>query len=474
MEKKKTMNLWQMIALVVLLAGVTISMFFPVLNPTGQKMVSSFETFSQNHEEDEKIGGACKAYLKKIEDDSKREDQEVDCDKFLDDLEGKDDSLTDDENKQRKDALLFPANGIEFLNKSFILDSGRDKIKNYQDKKDDELEKHEKAYLSIYNTYNTSRAVLGFVYFVPLVLIVLVILSFCLKWNKMIAAIVSGIVSLIGAAVAAGLYFMAPKLVSVEEDSVNTIVHNFITQKDVFDLGSNYKDFSSELLSTLWNAMRGNGLLITAVIFLLVLVMAIITMAVGNSQQEVQFEEQRQEYKQNINGYKDQGNLGGFNNISGADIQGGNNGFGGFQGAGGFNGTISNENNGFGSSPFVVEKQKKKEPIVPQPPVKKLGRVRCIEGNSNVPGYKFPEENKIIVGANPTRCQIVINGAPHVSNIHCSIRYNAQRDTYIVKDHSSNGTFVNGARLPKDQAMEYPAGTILSLADGSNKLRLGD
>ena len=107
MEQKKTMNLWQMIALVVLLAGVTISMFFPVLNPTGQKMVSSFETFSQNHEEDEKIGGACKAYLKKIEDDSKREDQEVDCDKFLDDLEGKDDSLTDDENKQRKDAFSF-------------------------------------------------------------------------------------------------------------------------------------------------------------------------------------------------------------------------------------------------------------------------------------------------------------------------------------------------------------------------------
>lgn len=29
MEQKKTMNLWQMIALVVLLAGVTISMVFP-------------------------------------------------------------------------------------------------------------------------------------------------------------------------------------------------------------------------------------------------------------------------------------------------------------------------------------------------------------------------------------------------------------------------------------------------------------
>ena len=41
MEQKKTMNLWQMIALVVLLAGVTISMFFPVLNPPGQKMGST-------------------------------------------------------------------------------------------------------------------------------------------------------------------------------------------------------------------------------------------------------------------------------------------------------------------------------------------------------------------------------------------------------------------------------------------------
>ena len=86
-------------------------------------MVSSFETFSQNHEEDEKIGGACKAYLKKIEDDSKREDWEASCDSKLDDLEGED----------KDEALLFPANGVEFLNKSFILDGGIKKIEEYQD-----------------------------------------------------------------------------------------------------------------------------------------------------------------------------------------------------------------------------------------------------------------------------------------------------------------------------------------------------
>ena len=466
MEQKKTMNLWQMIALVVLLAGVTISMFFPVLNPTGQKMVSSFEKFANRYEEDENIGKSCKIYLKEIEDDSKREDREVQCDSYLDNLEAADEK--DD------GALLFPANGMEFLSKSFILNGGMDKINQYQDEKEDDLSDYQKSVLSIYNSYNKARIAMGIVYFTPLLLIILTILAYALKWNKNIMALVNMIASLIGTCISAAIYFMAPKMVSVEGDSISSIIHKFIKSDYFLDLGSKYEDFSSDLASALWNALRGNGFLITAVIFLLVLAMAIITMAVGNSRQEVQFEEQRQDYKQNINGYKEQGNLGGFNNISGADIQGGNNGFGGFQGAGGFNGTISNENNGFGSSPFVVEKQKKKESIVPQPPVQQLGRVRCIEGNANVPGYKFPEENKIIVGANPTRCQIVINGAPHVSNIHCSIRYNAQKNTYIVKDHSSNGTFVNGARLPKDQAMEYPAGTILSLADGSNKLRLGD
>ena len=67
---------------------------------------------------------------------------------------------------------------------------------------------------------------------------------------------------------------------------------------------------------------------------------------------------------------------------------------------------------------------------------------------------------------------MVITGQ-YVSGLHCSVRYNAQRNTYIVKDHSSNGTYVNGLKLPKETEMEYPAGTTLVLADGSNKITLG-
>ena len=250
-------------------------------------------------------------------------------------------------------------------------------------------------------------------------------------------------------------------------------------------MGSDYEHVALDAAKMVWKVFRGGGLLTTFILFLLILVMAIVTMTVGNSQQNDVVNG-----PSNLGGGSYSGGIGGYGDIPNGSGGYGNipNGSGGYgnipNGPGGY-GDIPNGPGGYGDIPngpgglnqFVTEQKPKKvvkpEPI-PQPPVQQLGRVRCIEGNANVPGYKFPEENKIIVGANPTRCQIVINGAPHVSNIHCSIRYNAQKNTYIVKDHSSNGTFVNGARLPKDQAMEYPAGTILSLADGSNKLRLGD
>ena len=440
MEQKKTMKLWQMIVLVVLLAGVTISMFFPVLNPTGEKIVSSFDGFFQKYEDDEDkdLSEKCKSMLKTIEDDDGRKDTEDDCDNCLDALD-------------KNDYLVFPASGLEFLNKNFVLDNSLDAVDNYKDDEADDFKKAEKegeeyvnynkAIISIYDTYTTFRVVAGIMYFVPLILLILTIFAFCFKWNKYMMGIINAITAAIGTGVFAVIHFMTPSFISTEGKAAANIVAKFgvNVSSDVFD------DFSSELLSTLWSAFRGSGFLITAIIFLLVLVMAIVAMATGGSE---------------VESIGDEG-VGPI--VIPGGFPGGQGGQGGFPGGQG----------GQGGFPGGQPKPPT-PPVVKQPPVQNLGRVRCIQGNSNVPGYKFPEQNKIIVGANPSKCQIVINGAPHVSNIHCSIRYRSQTNTYIVKDHSSNGTFVNGARLPKDQAMEYPAGTVLSLADGSNKIRLGD
>ena len=407
--QKKIMTLWQMIILVVLLAAVTISMFFPVLNPTGKKLVKYGEAFVEKYQDDEKFGKGCKEGLKKIDDEKERQ-------KIIESF--------DDEIKDIKD-ISFPISGIQFITGSFWSGEVTTEIGDLQEKNEDELSDDEKEALDLYEKYNTKynalRVVMIIVYFTPLIFIALYILTFCLRWNKNIMAIIGLCFSVIGLGITGIFYFFTPY---------------FIKDEVVDIMGSNYEHVALDAAKMVWKVLRGGGLLTTFILFLLILVMAIVTMAVGTSYPVPAPEPYPVPDPMPIP-------------IPDPILM---------------------------PDPMPVPAPKPipvPEPI-PQPPVQQLGRVRCIEGNANVPGYKFPQENKIIVGANPTRCQIVINGAPHVSNIHCSIRYNAQRNTYIVKDHSSNGTFVNGARLPKDQAMEYPAGTILSLADGSNKLRLGD
>ncbi len=442
MEQKKTMNLWQMIALVVLLAGVTISMFFPVLNPTGQKMVRYEEAFMEKYQDDEELGKKFKDELNDLDDE--RDKQIEKYDEQFEDIGG----------------INFPISGMQFISGSFWPDEALKEIEKYQEKDEDKLSDSDKEALDMYAKYNAIRVVMTIVYFTPLIFIALYILAFCLRWNKNIMAIIGLCFSVIGLGITAIFYFFVPY---------------FIKNSIVDKMGSDYEHVALDAAKMVWKVFRGGGLLTTFILFLLILVMAIVTMTVGNSQQNDVVNG-----PSNLGGGSYSGGIGGY-----GDIPNGSGGYGNIPNGPGGYGDIPNGPGGYGDIPngpgglnqFVTEQKPKKvvkpEPI-PQPPVQQLGRVRCIEGNANVPGYKFPEENKIIVGANPTRCQIVINGAPHVSNIHCSIRYNAQKNTYIVKDHSSNGTFVNGARLPKDQAMEYPAGTILSLADGSNKLRLGD
>lgn len=120
----------------------------------------------------------------------------------------------------------------------------------------------------------------------------------------------------------------------------------------------------------------------------------------------------------------------------------------------------------YDEDPIPVAK-KPKEPKVP------MGRIKVTKGVAvGQPGYKFPETNKMIIGKSRQRCNLIVDN-PHVSNIHCSVRYNAQRNVYIIKDHSSNGTYVNHVRLAKGVPTEYPAGTIVSLANNDTQITLG-
>ena len=119
-----------------------------------------------------------------------------------------------------------------------------------------------------------------------------------------------------------------------------------------------------------------------------------------------------------------------------------------------------------------VPVKKKVVPIPPAVPQVPMGQVRCTKGVAAGQGFMLPLDRKVIVGKSQQKANLIINNQ-NISNVHCSIRYNPGTNTYTIKDHSMNGTFVNGVRLQKDAAMEYPAGTVLTLADGNNEITLG-
>jgi hypothetical protein len=114
------------------------------------------------------------------------------------------------------------------------------------------------------------------------------------------------------------------------------------------------------------------------------------------------------------------------------------------------------------------EEETQEEPA-PEPT---MGVVRAINGVANGQGFRLPETNVIIVGKDSSKATWVIDDEL-IGDVHCSIRYNSESDQYLVKDTSEKGTFIGSIRLVKDEMTTLPAGTVLSLGDESNQIRLG-
>ena len=55
---------------------------------------------------------------------------------------------------------------------------------------------------------------------------------------------------------------------------------------------------------------------------------------------------------------------------------------------------------------------------------------------------------------------------------HCEVMFNSQVQKYRVTDFSSNGTYVNGSRLPANSPVLLTRGTELALGDNNNIIRL--
>lgn len=90
-------------------------------------------------------------------------------------------------------------------------------------------------------------------------------------------------------------------------------------------------------------------------------------------------------------------------------------------------------------------------------------------------GSNFPltPDQPVILGRDSAAAQIVFSqGAQKISRRHCEVMFNSQTQQYRVTDFSSNGTYVNGSRLPANAPVKLARGTEIALGDSNNIMKL--
>ena len=90
-------------------------------------------------------------------------------------------------------------------------------------------------------------------------------------------------------------------------------------------------------------------------------------------------------------------------------------------------------------------------------------------------GSSFPltPDQPVILGRDGATAQIVFSqGAQKISRRHCEVMFISQTQQYRVTDFSSNGTYVNGGRLPANSPVMLARGTQISLGDSNNIMKL--
>ncbi len=106
-----------------------------------------------------------------------------------------------------------------------------------------------------------------------------------------------------------------------------------------------------------------------------------------------------------------------------------------------------------------------------------LATLNVLEGPEDMKGKKIELTKTVtVLGRNPEEADIVFypNAKSSVSRVHCTIKVEGRR--YVLSDNqSSNGTWVNGQRLYKDEAIPLQNGDVITLGDmirGGVKVRL--
>lgn len=407
---KKTMRGWQMGVLVALLLLLTATMFMPAIQINGERAVNASE---------------------ELDDAEASEKEKKSAEKMIDK------SLKAYE--KETGAKISSISAFDIMTKSLPKLIAGDKVPDgVIGSLTESALKTDKNYKAVANKYLILKILLWSIYIGALVLAILAVILFCVKAPGLVTSIISAVYAVFATGICGYLRFGAYR-------TAGSALYN---GGNTWGISSDVKE--GDIISFLGFFMSFS-MLVAAILGVLILVIAIVAMVFPK---KIGVESET--------GYKDVAD----------DMP--------FFEPEPFAQPVEQPFPNLQPNPFAQPApQPVPQPVIqpaPQPvmqPAKpSVGQVRCTAGVAVNQGFQLPKDRKVVIGKSMQNANLIINH-PNVSNVHCSVRYNPEHNTYIVKDHSTNGTFVGGTRMAKGVALEYPAGTVLFLADGSNQITLG-
>lgn len=99
--------------------------------------------------------------------------------------------------------------------------------------------------------------------------------------------------------------------------------------------------------------------------------------------------------------------------------------------------------------------------------------VKVIQGDQAGNRWYLPPDVEIMLGRSQTMSNIVLSEYAQISNRHCTVTYSLEHKGFLVKDLSTNGTFVNGKRLEKECYYLIDPGSQLALSWDTCILEIG-
>ena len=248
MEQRKTMKLWQMLVIVILSAGMLVTMFLPAFHFNGNAIKKMGNKLMQSAG----VLGDVLGSVASEELDKKAED-------------------FDEEVKQAEEEAGIKISSItpgRIMTHSFASFFG---IESSEELSETPLE-------GVENPYNMLRVLLWIVFVLAILVMLVTVLGFGLQWTKYISLSISAAYGLFATVLFGIWQFLSPGAAAKSID-IGSILENALgNMGSLGNLGGSLDSLITKLISCFW----GVAFLIAFIVAVLLLIVSVVSMFVGN------------------------------------------------------------------------------------------------------------------------------------------------------------------------------------------------